>query len=134
MIEEKPVILFDGVCNLCNGSVQFILKRDKKNKFRFGSLQGNYGQQMMKKLQMPSGDMYSFILQENEKVYTRSTAALRVLKLLGGKWKLFYSFIVIPKFVRDGVYRFIAQNRYRWFGKKEECWIPDPKWNDRFLK
>ena len=134
MIKDKPVILFDGVCNLCNNSVQFILKRDKRNQFLFGSLQGDYGQALMKKLEMPSDHLHSFLLQENDKVYTRSTAALRVLKILGGKWRLLYSFIIVPEFIRDGIYRFIAQNRYRWFGKRDECWIPDAKWKDRFLQ
>jgi predicted DCC family thiol-disulfide oxidoreductase YuxK len=133
MTADQPVILFDGVCNLCNSSVQFVLRRDKKKQFLFGSLQGMYGQDVLKEQNMPADDLHSFILKENNVIYTKSTAALRVLKILGGGWKLLYIFIIIPKFIRDGVYGFIAQNRYRWFGKKEECWVPTPEWKNRFL-
>jgi predicted DCC family thiol-disulfide oxidoreductase YuxK len=134
MIVDKPVILFDGVCNLCNSSVQFVLHRDKKKQFLFGSLQGSFGQHLLKEQNMPADNLHSFILKENDAVYTKSTAALRVLKILGGGWRLLYIFIVVPKFIRDGVYGFIARNRYRWFGKKEECWVPTPEWKNRFIE
>lgn len=134
MTADQPVILFDGVCNLCNSSVQFVLRRDKKKQFLFGSLQGIYGQDVLKEQNMPADNLHSFILKENNVIYTKSTAALRVLKILGGGWKLLYIFVIVPKFIRDGVYGFIAQNRYRWFGKKEECWVPTPEWKSRFLE
>lgn len=127
------IVLFDGVCNLCNSSVQFIIKHDKKKQFRFASLQGNYGQSFLKKYNLPVDNFNSFILQEDDKVYTRSTGALRMLKELGGVWSLFYGFIIIPKFIRDGVYNWVAKNRYRWFGKREECMIPTPDLKERFL-
>ena len=127
------IVLFDGVCNLCNSSVQSIIKHDKKKQCRFASLQGNYGQSFLKKYNLPVDNFNSFILQEDDKVYTRSTGALRMLKHLGGGWSFFYGFIIIPKFIRDGVYNWVAKNRYRWFGKREECMIPTPDLKERFL-
>lgn len=131
--KEKFVVLFDGVCNLCSSSVQFILKRDKKDQFLFGSLQGNYGQEVLKKYGMPQNEFNSFMLLEGKRLYTKSSGALRMLKHLGGAWILFYAFIIVPKFLRDAVYNFVATNRYRWFGKKEECWLPKPEWKKKFL-
>ncbi|MGE5108637.1 MAG: thiol-disulfide oxidoreductase DCC family protein [Sphingobacteriales bacterium] len=133
MDTTKKIILFDGVCNLCSSSVQFVLKRDKKNQFLFGSLQGNYGQQILKENNLSSDIFNSFILLEEGKIYTRSTGALRMLKHLGGGWSLLYSFIIVPKFIRDAVYNFISRKRYKWFGKKEECWLPKPEWKKKFL-
>lgn len=131
---EKYIVLFDGVCNLCSSSVQFILKRDHKNRFLFGSLQGNYGQEALKKFGLPSNEFNSFMLLEGEQLYTKSSGALRMLKHLGGGWQLFYVFMFVPKFIRDAVYNFVAQNRYRWFGKKNECWLPKPAWKQKFLE
>jgi predicted DCC family thiol-disulfide oxidoreductase YuxK len=133
MNEEKKIVLFDGLCNLCSSSVQFILKRDKKNQFLFGSLQSISGQGYLKNFNLPVNDFNSFILVEGNKLYTRSSGALRMLKHLGNGWQLFYAFIIIPKFIRDGVYNFIAKNRYKWFGKKEACWVPTPELNAKFL-
>jgi predicted DCC family thiol-disulfide oxidoreductase YuxK len=129
----RPIILFDGVCNLCNSSVQFILKRDSKKKFLFASLQGKNGQEILKQSGLPANTLNSFILVEGDHIYTRSTAALRMLKGLGGGWKLLYGFIIIPKFIRDAAYNLVARNRYNWFGKKEECWVPSAELKQRFL-
>ena len=136
MSRENPhyIILFDGICNLCTGSVQFILKRDKKKKFFFGSLQGQAGQDYRRKFQLPANTLNSFMLIEGEKLYTRSTAALRMARHLGGGWSLLYAFIIVPRFIRDGVYDLIARNRYRWFGQKETCWLPTPELKSRFLE
>jgi predicted DCC family thiol-disulfide oxidoreductase YuxK len=131
--EEKKIVLFDGVCNLCTNSVQFILKRDKKNQFLFGSLQGNYGRDILQKYQLPADNFNSFMLLEGTELYTRSTGALRMLKYLGGVWSLLYIFIIIPKFIRDGVYNLVARNRYKWFGKQNECMVPTPDLKARFL-
>ena len=128
----NPVILFDGVCNLCSGSVQFILKRDKEKKFLFASLQSGYGQDLLKQLDLPTDTFNSFILYEDEKVYTRSTAALKMFEQLKN-WRWIKIFWIVPKFIRDAVYNLIAKNRYRWFGKKEECWLPTPDLKARFL-
>src|ERR1700712_2911015 len=130
---NKKVVLFDGVCNLCSNSVQFILKKDKKNQFLFGSLQGEAGQEFLAKFNLPSDTFNSFMLVENDTLYTRSTAALRMLKYLGGGWSLLYAFIIVPKFIRDAVYNWIAKNRYKWFGKKDACWIPTPALKAKFL-
>ncbi len=130
---DKKIVLFDGVCNLCSGSVQFILKRDKKNQFLFGSLQGDYGQQVLQQYHLPTDNFNSFMLLEGDKLYTRSSGALRMLKHLGGGWGLLYGFMIVPKFIRDAVYNFVATNRYKWFGKKEACWLPRPEWKEKFL-
>jgi predicted DCC family thiol-disulfide oxidoreductase YuxK len=130
-----PILFFDGLCNLCNRSVQFVLKHDKTGKFRFASLQGIAGQDLLKKTGLASGEHFdSFVLMDSGKLYTRSLAALRVLKGLGGAWSLLYAFRFIPAFIRDGLYDWIARNRYRWFGRREECWVPSAKWEARFLK
>jgi predicted DCC family thiol-disulfide oxidoreductase YuxK len=133
MHNNKNIILFDGVCNLCNSSVQFIIKRDKKRKFLFASLQGETGKEILQRFNLPADYINSFILFENGRIYTHSTGALRMMKLLGGGWKLLYGFIVVPKFIRDAVYNLIAKNRYKWFGKRVECMIPTPELKERFL-
>jgi predicted DCC family thiol-disulfide oxidoreductase YuxK len=136
MDKESPsiVVLFDGVCNLCNSSVQFILKRDKARRFRFASLQSPAGQALLQKSGLPADHLSSFVLIENDKVFTRSSGALRVSKLLGGGWQIFYYCLwIIPVTIRDKVYDWIARNRYRWFGKREVCWVPTPELKGRFL-
>jgi len=129
----KKTILFDGVCNLCNSSVQFVIKHDKQNQFNFGSFQGKAGQEFLQRFNLPPGNFNSFMLIEDEKLYTESTAALRVCKNLGGGWRLLYGFIIVPKFIRDGFYRIVARNRYKWFGKKETCWVPTARLRSKFL-
>ena len=131
-MNDKPVIFFDGVCNLCSGSVQFILKRDKEKKFLFASLQSGYGQNFLKKYELPTDTFNSFILFEDGKILTRSAAALKIFSQLKG-WKWVGLFWVVPKFIRDTVYNLIAKNRYKWFGKKNECWVPTPELKARFL-
>lgn len=133
MREEKKIVLFDGVCNLCSSTVQFIIKRDKKNKFVFASLQSTPASELLKKYSYAKSDLNSFILIDNNKVYTHSSAVLRVLKSLSSIWKVCYMFIIVPKFIRDGVYNYIAKRRYKWFGKKEECWVPSPELKEKFL-
>ncbi|MCW3080343.1 thiol-disulfide oxidoreductase DCC family protein [Segetibacter sp.] len=131
--DQHPVILFDGVCNLCSNAVQFVIKRDKKNLFWFASLQSSFGQELLNKYRLPSTGFDSFILLENKTIYTKSAAALRVVKQLSGGWPILYVFSIIPAFIRNTVYNFIARNRYRWFGKKETCWIASPAIKNRFL-
>ena len=117
-MSTQPIILFDGVCNLCNSSVQFILRHDKKKQFVFASLQSDPGQELMKKFGLPLTELNSFILIENGKMYSRSTAALRVVKKLNALWPGLYIFIIVPRFIRDAVYNWISRNRYKWFGKR----------------
>jgi predicted DCC family thiol-disulfide oxidoreductase YuxK len=125
--------LFDGVCNLCNRSVQFILKRDRRSIFRFASLQSSLGQSLLKRSGLPAGDLDSFVLVEDNMLYTRSTAALRVCRKLGGAWSLLSAFRIIPRPLRDGIYNWVARHRYKWFGKQDSCWLPSPEWADKFL-
>ncbi|MES2373256.1 MAG: thiol-disulfide oxidoreductase DCC family protein [Bacteroidota bacterium] len=128
-----PIIFFDGVCNLCTGVVQYVIRHDPKRRFRFASLQSEVGQQLLKQYNLPSEEFGSFILFEKGKVYTKSTAALTVAKNLNGLLPIWYTWIILPKFIRDAVYNLVARNRYKWFGKKEECWIPTPELNGLFI-
>jgi predicted DCC family thiol-disulfide oxidoreductase YuxK len=130
---DKKIILFDGVCNLCNASVQFLIKRDTGDHFVFGSLQGGPGQELLKKFNQPGMLSDTFLLIEGNRVYSRSTAVLRVLKTLGKGWQLFYVLMLIPAFLRDLLYNLIAKSRYRWFGKRETCMVPQPSWKSKFL-
>lgn len=132
-MKQSSIILFDGVCNLCNSSVQFVIKHDKDKKFMFASLQSTAGQLLLKQFDLPLQDFNSFILIENEKVFLKSTAALMVAKQLKGAVKLLYGFIIVPTFIRNGAYNFIAKNRYKWFGKKESCILPTAELKARFL-
>jgi len=132
-LENKSIILFDGVCNLCNSSVQFIIKRDKKQRFLYASLQSDAAQSILLQFQLKNNDFNSIILVENEKIYKKSTAILKITKDLNSIWKLGYVFIIIPKFIRDFVYTIVAINRYKWFGKKETCMVPTKELAIRFL-
>lgn len=126
------VILFDGVCNFCNSSVQFIIKRDPRGIYQFTSLQSEVGQKLLKDHEVPV-ELDSFIYIEDEKIYFKSTAALKVFRNLKGLWKLLYIFIIVPRPLRDVVYGVIARNRYKWFGKRDACMIPSPEQRKRFL-
>lgn len=126
------IILFDGECNFCNSSVQFIIQRDQEKRFKFGSLQGEAGYKLLS-MHNPPKDLDSLVLVEDDKAYYKSSAALRITKQLKGIWKLFYIFIIIPRPIRDFFYDFIARNRYKWFGKKDSCMIPSPEMRNRFL-
>jgi predicted DCC family thiol-disulfide oxidoreductase YuxK len=122
-MNKNPLVLFDGVCNLCNGTVDFILKRDRKKQFRFVALQSETGEKIRKKLRFPQG-IDSVILIHNGKVFYESEAALEIARLLPAPWKWAVVFNMVPVGWRNAVYRWIARNRYRWFGKKTECRVP----------
>ena len=130
---EHPIIFFDSVCNLCTGSVQFIIKHDPTHHFRFASLQSEIGQQVLQQYNLPIAEFGSFILLEKGKVYTKSSAALRVTKKLNSLWPGLYVFIIVPSFIRNTVYNLVAKNRFKWFGKKDTCWIPTADLNNLFL-
>ena len=130
---QHPILLFDGVCNLCNGFVQFVIKRDPEGIFRFTALQSKAGQELLTAHQQEKSNLSTVILIENGRVYTHSDVALRVATRLGGAWSFFSVFSIIPRSFRDRIYNWIAQNRYRWFGKKEQCMIPTPDIKARFL-
>ncbi|ALC82191.1 hypothetical protein AM592_11830 [Bacillus gobiensis] len=133
MDEQQPIILFDGVCNLCNGAVQFIIKRDPQARISFASLQSSIGQKLLERHELPKSDFDTFIMIENGKIRTKSTAALKTLRYLNRAWKWAYLLIVIPKPFRDAIYSYIAKNRYKWFGKQEHCMIPTKDTKKRFL-
>lgn len=130
---DHPVILFDGICNFCNFWVNFAIKHDPKKRIKFAPFQSNAGQQLLNQQHIAIESINSVILIENGKVFTQSSAALRICKYLSGLWKIFYGLLIIPKFLRDFFYNIIARHRYRWFGKKENCMVPTPEVRERFL-
>lgn len=132
-MKEFKVILFDGVCNLCNASVNFIIDHDINDKFKFASLQSEAGQRLLNKFGLNAEEFDSVVLTDDEKYFTESTAVLKIVKGFGGIWKILYVFIVIPKPIRDFIYRIIANNRYKWFGKKDSCRVPTPELRGKFL-
>jgi len=130
---ETHILLFDGVCNLCTRVVKFIMKRDTKEKFKFAALQSESGQALLKRFGLPTNDFNSFVFISGEKYFLRSSAGLHVLRELGGAWKLFYAFIIIPQPLRDFIYSIVAKTRYKIFGKLDTCIIPSPEVKQRFL-
>lgn len=131
---DKSIVLFDGVCNLCSGAVQFILRNDPKGQFRFASLQSASGQKLLEQHNLPTEIIGTMILIEGGRSYTRSTAALRIARRLRGAWPLAYAAIIIPAPLRNLCYSLVARNRYRWFGKAEHCMLPKPEFKQRFLE
>ena len=127
------LVLFDGVCNFCNFWIQFALKRDKKNKLMFGSLQGETAQQLLPQHNIDPGIITSVIFIEDGIAYRDSTAALKICRHLNGGWKLLYALIIVPTFIRDGIYKWIGRNRYKWFGKQESCMLPTAEQRKRFV-
>jgi predicted DCC family thiol-disulfide oxidoreductase YuxK len=130
---EAPVLLFDGICNLCNSTVQFAIKRDLPGRLKFASLQSHSGQAMLKKFGLPESDFDSLVFITGGNCFLRSSAVLHVLKELGGGWKLLYIFIVIPRPLRDFFYNILAKNRYKLFGRRTTCMVPSPENKQRFL-
>ncbi len=131
--EKHAVILFDGVCNLCSGAVQFFIKRDKDAILKYASLQSESGQALLQEYGLPLTQFNSFVFIHNKKVYLRSSAALQAVRMLSAPLNWLYGFIIVPRFIRDGVYNIIAKNRYKWFGQQESCMIPTPELKSRFL-
>ncbi len=127
-------LYFDGICNLCNGLILFVIKRDKKKIFKFASLQSVSGQKVLENLNIKPDVMATIIYFSNNKYYTKSTAILQILKDLGGVWQLMFVFILVPKFIRNFMYSIIANSRYKVFGKRNECAIPSPDVSARFLE
>ena len=132
--EHSKIILFDGVCNLCNGAIQFVIKRDKKNQFRYTSLQGELGKKLLKERNIDPAKIDSIILIDpNTAFYVKSTAALQISKGLSGLWPLMSVFLILPTSLSNLVYDFIAKNRYKWFGKEENCMVPTKEQRELFL-
>lgn len=132
-MNNQQIILFDGVCNFCNFWVNFIIDRDKKDLFRFAALQSEKGQELLERFRMDSNSLDTFVLIEDKKVYTKSTAALRISRNLMGIWKFLYFLILVPKPFRDFIYTLIAKNRYKFFGKRDTCRIPNEEDKKKFL-
>lgn len=132
-MNSPKIILFDGVCNLCNSTVQKVIKNDYKNQFKFASLQSEFGQEFLKKNNLSTQEFNSIILVDDDKYFTQSDAALRIGKELKGIYKWSKYLFIFPKFIRDFVYAIISRNRYKWFGKQENCWLPTPELKQKFL-
>jgi predicted DCC family thiol-disulfide oxidoreductase YuxK len=125
--------LYDGVCNLCVGGVRFVMARDARGRVRFASMQSPIGQRLLARFGLPVDEFKTFVLVEAGRHFTRSTAALRVTRYLDGLWPCLYALIVVPRPIRDAVYDWVARNRYRWFGRRHACTVPDPRLRDRFI-
>lgn len=130
---KKMTVLFDGVCNFCNASINFVIDRDKKGVFKFAALQSDIGQEILKKYGLKQTNFDSIILEKEGKIYQKSDAALEIVRNMDGLWKVFYIFKIIPSFLRNPVYNLIAKNRYRIFGRTDACRIPTPELKARFL-
>ncbi|MEC0128605.1 thiol-disulfide oxidoreductase DCC family protein [Paenibacillus pabuli] len=131
--QGHPIVLVDGVCHFCQGLTKWIIKRDPEGKYHFASLQSDVAKALLEKGNLSTDSMDTFVLIEDGKYYTRSTAALRLAKGLKFPYPLLYGLIIVPKFIRNAIYNMVARNRYRWFGKDEACMLPTPEIKDRFL-
>ncbi|PQV46269.1 putative DCC family thiol-disulfide oxidoreductase YuxK [Jejuia pallidilutea] len=132
--ESKSLIVFDGVCNLCNASVQYVIKRDKNNKFLFAPLQSKIGEKIIKAYNINTAKVDSILLfNPKTGIFSKSTAALKIASKLSFPTNILTVFLIVPAFIRNWVYDFIAKNRYKWYGKKEACMIPTPDLKNKFL-
>ena len=129
---KKAIILFDGVCKLCNASVRFVISRDRGDRFRFAPLQSEMGRRLAENHALPE-DLRTFFLIDDERSYEKSAAWLRVMSLLGWPWSALYLLVIVPRPVRDWVYDIVGRNRYKWFGKLDQCPVPAPDWQQKFL-
>jgi len=132
-MDQSAIVLFDGVCNLCNGAVNFIIDRDPKKKFLFASLQSAAAKKLLQQYHLPTSNFDSIVLIKEGKVFEKSNAVLEIVRELGKGWSLFYAFKLLPRFTRDPLYNLIARNRYRWFGKSDQCRVPTKDLISRFL-
>ena len=130
---NHPVVLFDGVCNFCNGSIRFIINRDPRNIFRFAPLQSELGKALLQKHGLPTEELFGLVLVDGEKCWTKSSAALRIAQRMRFPWPICSVMLILPAFFRDFCYDIIARNRYRWFGKNDQCAVPTPELRQRFL-
>lgn len=133
MENDQPIILFDGVCNFCNGVVNFLIKQDKEKKLRFAALQSEAGKKILVQYGFPVHYRQSFIFINKSKASRKSTAALKLFNQLPWYWKWMQIFWIVPKFLRDAVYEFVSKHRYEWFGKKNQCMVPTADTKSRFL-
>jgi predicted DCC family thiol-disulfide oxidoreductase YuxK len=133
-MSPPAIVLFDGVCNLCNASVRFVLDRDPAGRFRFASLQSEAGRRLLEAHRLPTDELSTVVVVADGRAYTRSDAALRIARGLGGGWPALGALRLVPRPLRDAAYGVVARNRYRWFGRKEECMLPTPEQRSRFLE
>jgi len=131
-MNERNLLIFDGVCELCNASVNFIIKRDKRKKFVFSPMQSQFALKTMEDYQIPGLANDTFILIKNGDIYLRSDAALEIARELNGLWFVFYAFKILPRALRDPLYDFIARNRYKLFGRRDQCMLPSSELKGRF--
>lgn len=129
----ERVLFFDGVCNLCNGVVRFVITHDNRKRLHFATLQSGTGARFLSAHGLATAEIGTSVYWRKGHALTRSTAALNVARDLGGAWSLAYGLIIVPRFIRDAVYDFIARNRFHWFGKRDACMVPDPSLRSRFL-
>jgi predicted DCC family thiol-disulfide oxidoreductase YuxK len=134
VVKNEPVILFDGVCNYCDAVVNFLIRRDKKGRLRFAALQSKAGQRLLQVYGLPQEQFDSFVLIENGKAWNRSTAVLHLVPYLSGWWQWARIGWLAPRFFRDGIYNWVARNRYRWFGRRDSCMVPTAELRERFLQ
>ena len=132
--DESAIVLFDGVCNLCSGFVQFVVPRDPEGKYRFASLQSEVGRELLAEHDLPTDELESIVLIEDGESYVKSAAVIRIASDLGGRYRLLSPFRYVPAALRDRVYDFVADHRYRWFGKKDRCMMPSGDVESRFLE
>jgi predicted DCC family thiol-disulfide oxidoreductase YuxK len=130
---DHPIVLFDGVCNLCNRSVRFILRNDPERKFRYAPLQSSFGQRVLEEAGLPATQLNTLLLLKNGKIYRKSTAALMIAAELRGFWPALYALTILPAFLRDPMYDLVAGNRYKWFGKQTSCMVPDARQQELFI-
>lgn len=132
--DAEKIVLYDGVCNLCDATIRFILPRDPRGNLRFASLQGEFARALLARHGVPSATApESIVYVENDRPYLHSDAVLRIARALAFPWKLAAVFLAVPRAIRDPLYRWVARNRYRWFGKNESCLLPSPEWKGRFI-
>jgi predicted DCC family thiol-disulfide oxidoreductase YuxK len=134
VVDGGPVLLFDGVCNLCNGVVRFVVERDPEGTLRFASLQSAVGEAVLDRLDLPADELETVVLLDGNRAYTRSAAAIRVGELLGGPYRVAGLGWLLPRRVRDWLYAVVAEHRYEWFGRKDQCMVPTPALRERFVE
>ncbi len=132
-LQNQGIVVFDGVCNFCNASVNLMMRNDRKGYFLFTANQMEGGRELLTRFGLDPDAVHSVYLVEEGRIFSKSTAALRIARHMNFPWNLSYGFIIVPRFIRDAVYDLIAANRYRWFGKKEVCRLPSPEERARFV-
>ncbi len=132
-MDGRSIILFDGVCNLCNGFVNFLIDRDRQNRFRFGSLQSERVKELLQPFHYSASELSTVLLLQDNQLYSRSTAVLKIFRQMPGAWPLLYAFIILPRPFRDYFYDLVARNRYRMFGRRDACRIPTPELQTKFV-